>query len=70
MCFILFYFFCLLYLFDLFYAFDLFDLFYVFYLFVCFRQAQFQLASPVPVQLRTEISLIITVTPTHPGKYI
>ena len=29
-------------------------------------QAQFQLASSVPVQLRTEISIIITVTPTPP----
>ena len=30
-------------------------------------QAQFQLASPVPVELRSALSLIIT-TPTHPGK--
>ena len=29
-------------------------------------QAQFQLASSVQVQLRTEISLIITVRPPHP----
>ena len=29
-------------------------------------QTQFQLASSVPVQLRTEISLIITVRPPHP----
>ena len=38
-----------------------------------FYQAQFQLASSVQVQLRTEISLIITVRPTQPtrpGKYI
>ena len=36
-------------------------------------QAQFQLASSVPVQLGNEISLNISVTPhppTHPGKYI
>ena len=31
-----------------------------------FCQAQFQLASSVPVQLGTEISLIISVTPPHP----
>ena len=37
-----------------------------------FCQAQFQLASSVQVQLRTESSLIISVRPTppHPGKYI
>ena len=38
-----------------------------------FNQAQFQFASSVQVQLRTEISLIITVRPTQPtrpGKYI
>ena len=34
---------------------------------LAFCQAQFQLASSVQVQLRTEISLIITV---RPGKYI
>ena len=37
-------------------------------------QAQFQLASLVPVQVGTEICLIISVTaahpPIHPGKYI
>ena len=39
-------------------------------------QAQFQLASSVPVQLGTEICLIISVTPTppspptQPGRYI
>ena len=30
-------------------------------------QAQFQLASPVPVELSWALSFIIT-TPTHPGK--
>ena len=38
-----------------------------------FYQAQFQSASSVQVQLRTEISFIITVRsihPTHPDKYI
>ena len=33
-------------------------------IFLSFCQAQFQLASSVEVQLRTEISLIITVRPT------
>ena len=33
-------------------------------------QAQFQLASSVEVQLRTEISLIISVRPTHPPVYL
>ena len=35
------------------------------YMLACFCQAQFLLAVPVQVQLGTEISLMITVTPTH-----
>ena len=37
-----------------------------------YSQAQFKLASSVPVQLGTETGLIITVRPTHPtpDKYI
>ena len=31
-----------------------------------YRQAQFQLASPVPVELSLALSLIITTHPTHP----
>ena len=48
----------------------------VFYSYTYFYQAQFQLASSVQVQLGTEMSLNISVTPTHPthpthpGKYI
>ena len=38
--------------------------------YMSFFQAQLQFARSVQVQLRTEISLIISVRPTHPGKYI